>query len=293
MALPQDVQRKIYGIENLATLPNIATEIMEMIRRSSTSMREIARVIEKDASITAKIIKVSNSPLWGFQGRIDNVQRALVLLGLKQVTNIVIAVSLYSTFSKLKPNPYFDREKFWLHSAGTGQIARAFSRKLGLNFHGEDFVAALIHDIGKMVLDQFFSEKFHHILEYAHETGREVVEVEREVLGCTHADIGGWLLKHWNFPETIVQAVQWHHTPSRAHSHKELAAIIHLSEILCELWGIGFDDDIKAMNVSRNEGWQILKNHSPKLAHLDVERFVLDLYLEIEKAKLFIQLIGD
>lgn len=293
MAIPQEIQRKIYRIENLATLPNIATEVLELMRQSTTNMRVIARAIEKDASITAKIIKVSNSPLWGFSGRIDNVQRALVLLGLKQVTNIVIAVSLYSTFSKLKPNPYFDREKFWLHSAGTGQIARRFSKKLGLNFHGEDFVAALIHDIGKMVLDQFFGNKFLHILQYAQETGRKVFDVEREVLGCTHAEIGGWLLTRWNFPETIATAVQWHHAPDTAPKHRDLAAIIHLAEVLCELWGIGFDNDIRQVRIKNDPGWTILKKVSPALNKIDVEQFIMDLYVDIEKAKLFIQLIGD
>ncbi|OPX33811.1 hypothetical protein B1H10_05040 [candidate division KSB1 bacterium 4484_188] len=93
MVLPQEVQRKVSSIENLATLPNIATEILEMIRKSSSNMREIARVIEKDVSVTTKILKVSNSPLWGFAGRIDNVNRALVILGLKQVTDAIMQKS--------------------------------------------------------------------------------------------------------------------------------------------------------------------------------------------------------
>ncbi|MEJ2636523.1 MAG: HDOD domain-containing protein [Calditrichia bacterium] len=227
MSLPSEIHRKVSRIENLATLPNIAAEILDMLRSATSSMKGIARVIEKDPSVTTKIIKVSNSPLWGFPGRVDNVQRALVLLGLKQVTNIVIAVSLYSTFAKLKANPYFDREKFWLHSAGTGQIARTFSNKLGLNFHGEDFVAALIHDIGKMVLDQFFPDQFKHILSYAKETNKTILKVEGEVLGCNHADIGGWLLQHWNFPDSIFTAVTYHHQMQKAASFQNLRNVGH------------------------------------------------------------------
>lgn len=293
MALPEAVQKRVSKIENLATLPSIAAEILDLLRSSHSGMREIARVIERDPSITAKILKVANSPLWGFQGRMDNVQRALILLGLKQVTNIVIAVSLYSSFSKLKPNPYFDREKFWLHSAGTGQIARAFTRKLGVHFHGEEFVASLIHDVGKMVFDQFFSTEFQEILLAAKQNGKTIYHIEREKLGCTHADVGSWLLAKWNFPDSIVNAVQYHHDPQKAPEYKDLAAVIHLSELFCEMWGIGFDDDIKKVCFEDDPGWRILKKSYPQLMKIDIERFTFELNLEVEKAQLFIELIKD
>ncbi len=293
MNLPPEVHRKVNRIESLATLPNIAAEILDLIRSPASNMREIARVIEKDPSVTSKIIKVSNSPLWGFSGRIDNVQRALILLGLKQVSNIVIAVSLYSTFAKLKPNPDFDREKFWLHSAGTGQIARTFSRKLALNYHGEDFVAALIHDIGKMVLDQFFSNKFRYILSKSKEMGRPVIELEREELGCTHADVGGWLLEHWNFPASIHSSVRFHHCPEQATTARDLAAVVHLSDSLCELWGVGFDHDLQKFSIKDNAAWKILSEFHPGLYELDMEKFTFELNSEMEKAQLFIDLIRE
>ena len=293
MVLPQEVQRKVSSIENLATLPNIATEILEMIRKSNSNMREIARVIEKDVSVTTKILKVSNSPLWGFAGRIDNVNRALVILGLKQVTNIVVAVSLYSAFTKLKPNPYFNREKFWLHSAATGQISRTLSKKLKLNFHGEDFVAALIHDIGKFILDQFLSEQFKYTLEYAQNSGKKIVDAEKEVLGCDHAEIGAWLLQRWNFPEAISTAVLFHHHPEKAPQHRDLTSVIHISDMLCEMWGIGFDEDTTKFYLKENPGWNILRNTHPHLYKMDVEKFTFQLKSDIDKARLFIQLIGE
>lgn len=293
MELPPEVIKKMNRIENLATLPNIAAEVLDMMRNTNSSMKEITRVVEKDASLTTKILRVSNSPLWGFQGRIDTVQRGIVLLGLKQVTNIVIAVSLYSTFAKLKQNPLFDREKFWLHAAGTGQIARQLAMKLGLNFHGEEFVAALLHDIGKLVLDQFFGQKFQHILSYARDSGKKILEVEQEVLNCTHADIGGWLLCHWNFPPSIYNGVFYHHLPRKATTHKDLVSIVYLSEMLCEMWGIGYDPDIDKVNQPKNPGLEILIKQYPRLDKLDVEKFTLELETEMEKARLFIDLIGD
>lgn len=291
MALPAEIQRKVRGIENLATLPNIAAEILEKVRNSGSSMREISRIVEKDASITTKIIKVSNSPLWGYPGRIDNVQRALIVLGLKQVTNIVLAVSLYSAFLKLKPNPYFDRERFWLHSASTGQIARALSAKLHLQFHGEEFLAALIHDIGKLILDQFFGDTFLEILETAEKTGKTCYEVEMEILGCSHGEIGAELLKRWKFPQSIIEAVNYHHHPQKANGYAALSSIINLSDNLCELWGVGFNENIKRISIPESPAWRILKSQNSQMENLDIEKFTFELQDEVEKAQLFLQLI--
>ncbi len=293
MVISPEIQNKIKYIDNLATLPSMATEILSLTRGSNASMRQIASVIEQDPSITTKILKISNSPLWGFGGKVDSVQRALVLLGLKQVTNIVIAVSLYSTFAHLKTNPYFDRDKFWMHSVGTAQIARSLAKKLGLNFQGEEFVAALIHDIGKMILDQYLPEKFQHVLEVAYTSGQPILQVEEQVLQCTHTEIGAWILSKWNFPESIQTGVQYHHHPDKAPQHQDLASVVHLSEILCELWGIGFDDDIKMVCLEEDPAWFILKKNHPNLYHLDLERFTFELNKEIEKGQLFIKLIQD
>jgi putative nucleotidyltransferase with HDIG domain len=293
MEISSNIQQRIKRIENLATLPTVATEILESIRSENSSMREISQIIEKDASVTTKILKVSNSPLWGVPGRIANVQKALVVLGLKQITNIVIAISLYSTFTKLKPNPYFDREKFWLHSAGTGQVARTLSQKLNLSFHGEEFVAALIHDIGKLVLDQFFSEEFRQILIRARQDQQPILKIENQNLGCTHADIGAWLLEQWNFPETITAAVAFHHEPEKAVNHKLLSSIIYLADTMCEMWGAGFDQDTVETYLPENPAWLALNEVEDNSSNLDWDTFVEELKAEIDMAELFIQIIRD
>ncbi len=293
MTIPKEMATHLRKIDTIATLPNVATEVLDTLRNASASMRHIATVIEKDPSITTKILKVSNSPVWGFARRVDNLQRALVLLGLKQVTNIVISISLYSTFAKLKPNARFNREQFWFHSFGTAQLSRKLARKLNLNFMGEEFVAGLIHDVGKIVLDQFMPDTFTQILEYSQASGKPLIEAEKDFLHCTHADIGAWLLSHWHFPDPIVEAVHFHHFPRRASQHRELAAVVHLAEVLCEVWGIGFDGDVQKYNVHASPAWTILKQTNPQLYQLDLERFLFELSTEMEKAKLLKQMIED
>ncbi|RMG67376.1 MAG: HDOD domain-containing protein [Calditrichaeota bacterium] len=293
IAIPKEMAVHLKNVDTIATLPNVATEILDTLRNTSASMRHIAAVIEKDPSITTKILKVSNSPVWGFTGRVDNLQRAVVLLGLKQVTNIVISISLYSTFARLKPNSRFDREQFWFHSFGTAQLSRKLAKKLGLNFMGEEFVAGLIHDVGKIILDQFMPETFAQILEYSHTSNKPLIEAEKVFLNCTHADIGAWLLHHWHFPASIVEAVHFHHSPQKASENQDLAALVHLAETLCEVWGIGFDGDVQKFNIHASPAWRILKQANPQLYKLDLERFLFELSNEMEKAKILKQMIED
>ncbi len=291
--IPEHIRHKLRTIDSIATLPHIATEILSMMRNNNATMRHIAVVIEQDPSVTAKILKVANSPLWGYSGRVENVQRALVMLGLKQVSNIVIAISLYSTFAKLKPNPFFDRAKFWLHSVGTAQVARKFTSQIGLHFHGEEFVAGLLHDLGKMVLDQFWGDLFQEIIQEARETSQPIFSVEQKRLGCSHAEIGAYLLQNWNFPSSIVNVLAYHHTPQLSEGYRDLVGVIHISEILCELWGVGFDEDLESSSPYDNPSWQFLRQHSPKLSVFDLERFVFEMNTEMDNAQLFLNLVNE
>ncbi len=284
MIVPPEYQTKIETIDSIATLPTIATEILKIMRGNNTSMREIAMLIEKDISVTAKILKVANSPLWGYASKVDSVQRALVLLGLKQVSNIVIAVSLYSTFASLRPNPYFDREQFWLHSVSTGQIARKLTRALDLNFQGEEFVAGLIHDIGKMALDQFWPDQFQEVTRFSQSNNIPMIEAERQLLNCTHAEIGAALLEYWNFPETIVTVLQYHHFPHLAPTQKELTAIVYFSNLLCGLWECGFDSEYGSRCLEEEPAWSVLQEAAPQIKQLDLDRFTFELDTELEKA---------
>jgi HD-like signal output (HDOD) protein len=293
MILPKEIQHQISKIENIATLPDVALKVLEAIQDSQSNMNQISKIIEKDASIAARLLKVANSPYWGFSGKIDNIQRSLVLLGLREVSNIIIAVSIFTAFTKLKPKSSFDRDNFWLHASGTGQIARRFAKNIQLNFQGEEFVAALIHDLGKLILDQFFSEEFKQILTRSQESGSLPMESEEKFFGFNHSHIAAWLLKRWNIPESIVYSVNYHHVPQEASEHQPLVAVVHLSDIICEKWGIGSDSDVKNISLKENSAWDILVKYRPELSELDLDKFTDELKIEIENDQLFMALISD
>ncbi len=292
MNIPYKLESQLNLIDSVATLPHIATEILEVMRNKSASMRKIAGVIEKDPSITVKILKIANSPLWGAVGRVESVQRALILLGLKQISNIVIAISLYSTFARLKPNPHFDRQKFWQHSIGTAQTARKLSGALEINFQGEEFVAGLIHDLGKIVLDQFMNETFKRINEEIREHPGNPLEIEQKHLGCTHAEIGAALLQRWNFPAPITMALQFHHFPEKAQEHCDMVAIIHLADIICRYLEVGAEN--KAIpDLTDNAGWKVLVRDHPHAEGFQMEKFIEKLSSELDLEKVVDSFINN
>jgi putative nucleotidyltransferase with HDIG domain len=279
--IPDHIASRLDQIDNVATLPHIATEVLEVMRNQSASMRKIATVIEKDPSITVKILKIANSPLWGAVGKIESVQRALVLLGLKQVSNIVIAISLYSTFAKLKPNPNFNREDFWRHAIVTGQIAKRLCSQNKINFNGEEFVAGLIHDLGKIVMDQFFTDAFNSIVQETRITEKSFAEVERDHLECTHAEIGAALLARWNFPESIVYSVRFHHQPMSADEHQGLVAMVSCANWLAK--EIFKDETVDVSGIAELNEWHYLCNTYLQLAEFDVQAFAEQVAKELGK----------
>lgn len=282
--------QKLNTITNLATIPGNALQIIQTINNPDTSLKEISSLIERDVPLTTKILKIANSPFVGYAGEVATIQKALTVLGLNQVKNIVLAIALYSAFVNYENSANFEREKFWAHSFGTGQIARHLAQKLQFRFQGEEFVGGTIHDIGKIILDQYFPEEFKDILLFSKSQNIPLIESEKKILGATHEELGAWLLERWEFPSSLINVVRYHHEPEKANSDQELVAIIQISEILCELWGIGFDGDIASCMLENLTGWKILQKKKENLKDLDVEVFTMELYKDISTAKEFLEI---
>ena len=289
----EEVKDRIRRIGNLPTLPKVATEVISMVGDPDVSMKEIASVISKDPSLSAKILKVANSAFYGLSQRVASIQLALVILGLSRIKNLVIGISVFSTFPIKPGQPTFDREKFWEHSAGCGQIAKILADLLKCEMDGEEFVAGLLHDIGKIVLDQFFHDQFVKVIDLTFEKDIPMIEAEEEVVGTTHAEIGSWLAEEWKLPLSLVEAITHHHSPQEAVLNPILTSIVRLSDLFCKAKGIGFSGDTKGIAISDRIAWKTLKSAKPDLEDLDVERFLFDLDAEIEKAKDFIRISSE
>lgn len=221
----------------LASLPNIFFQITESLKNPRSSASYVAEVISKDVALSAKLLKMVNTPFYGFPSRIDTLSRAVTVVGTNQLTNLALGVSVIAAFEGV-PEEFFTLKEFWLHSVACGIVARLLAGRAGLAGDEKFFVAGLLHDIGRLVMLKNHLKASIEVLRPAKVGRRALVDVERAVWGCTHAEIGGRMLKSWRLPPFLESLVHHHHTPMEASMPAE-ASVVHVADFIIHGLGIG------------------------------------------------------
>ena len=238
----EDVRLAIRNIKNLPTLPAIVGRILEVADDASASARELAEIIQHDQSVSAKVLNLANSAFYGFSRRIATIPQAVVVLGFDTVKSLALGVSVFQSLSQKVGRMSFDREKFWVHSVGCAAAAKIVAKNLGLRDVGTPFVGGLLHDIGKVILDTHFNERYQEAMAEMIEEGRSAVDVEMDVLSIDHAEVGGWLAARWKFPDSLVAPIAYNHNLLGAHGEGlNYAVMVHLANYLTKLNGIGLN----------------------------------------------------
>lgn len=249
---PDDVVKKEM---ELASLPNIFFQITESLNNPRSSASYVAEIISKDVALSAKLLKLVNTPFYGFPSKIDTLSRAVTIVGTNQLTNLALGVSVITAFDNV-PEEFFTLKEFWHHSVTCGIVARQLANKAGLPGDEKFFVAGLLHDIGRLVMLKNYPAESTEVLRLAKTGRRALVDVERKVWGCTHADIGGRLLKQWRLPAFLEVLVYHHHQPMEASMTKE-AAVVHLADFITHGLSIGASGASLVPEINAN-AWQLL-----------------------------------
>jgi len=234
----ESIRSRISRIHTLAPLPALAKSIIDISDDPGSSVRNLADVVKMDQSLTAKILKIVNSAYYGFHREIGNVDHAIVVLGFDEIRNITLAACLIRSFQSSK-NHLFSRSKFWLHSLGAAYVARALCNYKPEIFPKDAFVMGLLHDFGKVVLHQHFTDIFYKALQMAAEREQPLYQVSEELMEIDHAEIGGMVAESWNLPISLVKAIRYHHKPAGAYGHEEEIHLTHLANYFCHRFGIG------------------------------------------------------
>jgi putative nucleotidyltransferase with HDIG domain len=231
MRTPEEIKEKIQSIIHLPALPTVAMQVVELVDNPRTSASSLGKVIATDQALTGKVLKIANSPFYGFPKKIATVDFAIIVLGFDALKEIIISLSLISSLQK-KSDPFLDARAFWDHSIATGVVARRLARDLGYRVSGEVFVGGLLHDMGITILHRYFTNEFTRIVGIVRETDLTFLEAEESVLGVTHADVGGWLATRWNLPDHLIEVLATHHAPDRAVHNPDLVALVHCADVL-------------------------------------------------------------
>jgi len=219
------------SVMTLPTLPAVFDGLLRMLDDPTTSTRRLAQALSRDQVLTVRLLKTANSAFYGFPQKVSTTSLALVVLGQEATRDVVLATSVMETFRKSRQDGRFDMVKFWDHSLAVAVAARELARKLRWESPGEVFTAGLLHDIGQVVLHEHHPDLFQTVVRRVKTENVDLNEVELEVLGATHPQVGGWLCRHWNLPTSLCDAVEFHHAPELCQGENQpLAALIALAD---------------------------------------------------------------
>lgn len=284
------IRSAIEEMENLPTIPKLGMKIIQLATDPDVTMEQLSDVIHQDPSLAARILKIANSPFYGVSRKVDSLQLALVLLGLNEVRNIALGITFFSVMKSLEPKLSHYREMFWYHCASCGIVARILGRTLKVKSEGRDFLAGLLHDLGKIVIDACFGGKFVSTFNNTFKHKPPMLEAEREILGETHEKFGRLLAEKWCLPKSICDAIDYHHEfPSTGSldtlEDPQTVSLSYLSEAFCEQFEIGWDGDFDCSDLRNGKAWELLLSGQDTYTTDDIDTIIAETLQAFRKSQ--------
>jgi len=243
--------RWIGEVSGLVSPPDVYVKVFDLMESPTATAEDMGMIISQDPSLTARLLKIVNSPFYNFSSRIDTVSRAVAVVGLRELYGLVVAVSAVKSFSAI-PNDVVNMDTFWRHSIYCGIISRLLAKRCNVLHTERLFIAGLLHDIGSLVIYNRAPDVAKRILDSVNGDEELLHSIESEELGFTHADLGGALLKQWMLPESLQDAVAFHHHPGDAENAKMEAAIVHMANVLANQSELGAFCEVKVPETEIN-----------------------------------------
>lgn len=225
-------------VEKMPAFPNSVHRVLQLAADLNASSKDIVQVIETDPVMTLKILKVINSPFYGLPQKISSIQRAVVHIGINTITNMALSVAAMGVMNS-RNQAGLDTEEFLLHSLTTALICKLLAERLKVPTmqQSDYFVAGLLHDFGKVIFAQFVGKSYKMVLETSLQQNRALQEVEVSVLGMDHSTVGRLLAEHWNFHQSLIDAIDHHHSRE---VHTSLVECLFAANQISKQLGFGF-----------------------------------------------------
>jgi putative nucleotidyltransferase with HDIG domain len=233
-------EQLVQGVQDLPSLPAVVMELLSSIEQENIDISVLAKKVSYDQALTAKTLRLANSSSFGLQVKVATIQQAITFLGFQTTRNLITTAAVTGCFpSGLCPG--FNDKAFWRHSIATAACARSLARRLRFN-QDVAFTAGLLHDIGRLVLLTGHPQAYAEVLAWHARNGADWQDAERAVLGADHVDAGVALAEHWNFSDTMRQAIAWHHAPETPGAGF-LAAIVHVANAVVHALDLAGEED--------------------------------------------------
>ncbi len=272
----ETARQMVATIDDLPTIPAVATQVLSLLDNPDVDVDEVADLMLTDQVMTARVMKMVNSPIYRATQEITSLKRALVYLGLRHIKEVALTSSFINAFED--KGGVLELAPFWEHSFGVGMVAKIIAEKIRYNDLEKAYIAGIIHDIGEVVLSYYRAEEFSKVLENTSNRPITLLDAELEAFGTTHCEIGFCIAEKWNFPEAYRESILYHHSPKDAVHDPVLCSIINLADLFCTVRDLNYGGrSWVTFNLTEEVAWHILKEQSPNLAQLDIERFCYEL----------------
>jgi HD-like signal output (HDOD) protein len=220
--LRQELQR----IDLVRSPPMILQEILAVVEDPRAGAKEVQVIVERDMSCSVKLLKLANSAYYGFSRQVKTIREAIVIIGLDGVKNVAMSLSVAESFVKGTPQERDFLKNLWIHSMATATAASVLCRRFPKFPSSMAYCAGLVHDFGKVILQQHFGATYALVVEAAKEEFLDMATAERNLLGVDHATVGGWIGESWDLPDTVTRVLNGHHSSGPWEKGDVLALVV-------------------------------------------------------------------
>jgi len=277
-AIAATIRDRVDRLKTTPSIPAVFLPLLKLLNAPPEQVRleEVVKLVSYDNTIAAQCLRVASSPLFGLAKSPESIKGAVLTLGLRRVQTILLTCCLGQAFPT---NGWvLDPVVFWRHSLGCAMVCRKFSEKLATSDHDKAYMAGLLHDIGFMVNCLAFSEEFATAIKHALQEQIPLDEAERATMGFSHCETGRALAEKWHLSNDVVQVIAHHHAPELSEAARPLVALVHLSDLLCRVRGLGYGYyERHKVDLVHNPAWAILQNEHHDLGGVDLVRFTFEL----------------
>ncbi len=233
---------------SLPSLPEVVLRINAAIEDTSVGAAQMGRIAAEDPAITARVLRLANSPFYGLREPVTSAERAVTVIGARALRNVAMQCSIVRRYEHLRDIPDFDLDELWRHLVLTAQLAQsigAAARQRSELAPDDLYACGLLHDVGKVVILDALTDEYLECIRIARRTGSQLHDAERRVFGFSHVEVGALLAAQWQLPEKVAQAIEFHHGPTHAiHEHPHVGVVAIADQLAYRAGSETFDSAV-------------------------------------------------
>jgi putative nucleotidyltransferase with HDIG domain len=243
------IEARLRGCARLPSLGSINSALRELLAGDQSYIAQISEVIRRDPSLTARLLRLVNSVYFGLSSPVNSIEEAIFYLGVRQIRQLAMLTPVIEDFQKLAGNAPFPWREFWRHCIGVAIMTREVISVVRVPNDEADYVAGLVHDVGKIAMAAAFPGHFAEVQRRLTEQPASLTEVELAVLGMDHCELGARYLQHHNLPEAMIETARHHHKPERASHHVTIVAAVSVADMLVRHAKLGISGNVLEVPV--------------------------------------------